>query len=72
MVRINILPIMRQYIEDMSQVVSTYTTRQQLLDWLKGKVSDNELDLAADCMIAAGFGEGAEQDGTVFGFYSYG
>lgn len=31
-----------------------------------------EAELAADCMIAAGIGNEAEQQGTVYGFYSYG
>ena len=31
-----------------------------------------EAEIAADCLIAAGIGNEAEQQGTVFGFHSYG
>ncbi len=77
MVRLNVLPLIAAWLD--SEPV-TGISRDAIVRWvrhheweaaLQGEFTEEHVQLATDCLIAAGFGREAEQDGAVYGFYSY-
>jgi hypothetical protein len=70
---INILPIIAEWIRNHPDSTDFWPTRRdRLISFLIGRVPDDQIDLAADCLIAAGIGNEAEQQGTVYCRCTYG
>ncbi len=70
---INILPLIAEWISEHPKLApqAHQLQRRHILQWLQGRIPSSQADLAADCLIAAGIGREAEQQGTVYCSCSY-
>lgn len=63
----NPLPLIAAYLRDHPGKSQFHLTpRRDVLDWLAGRNPPHDIQLAADCLAAAGIGREQEQTATVY------
>jgi hypothetical protein len=71
----NIIPLIAYWRERFERSIPFHMEKARMKEWIKREalhlVDEKDVDLATDCLIAAGFGYEGEQEGTVVGGYVY-